>query len=597
MVTYWMAMAKTTNWLKDIESEVRGRATDSVGRSHLVVDYYRIRRLIAYPLPIKDLVIPDFPVTGLPVYPWAIWMLWAYEERVGALGYAAEWFEDEQMRDLAERDLVALAGWSGYRQFDKPDLSLGHAARLMWLALRDWSWLSDDVRAAIHGAMERIISDTLPLAAAHFGPYSSVDDILALDRPGAALHNIPVIGTIGAALAAHELQHLAAAELNGYLTRVTVGLLEWRRRGFAEGVAYDGYVMDFLVHWLETLDADSRRELMDHERFEDFFDESLHLAVPGDVVAVAELGDVEPRHMPFHLSAHAKFLALRSNPRAEWLLRRAPVGALRTDALAALRAVDQSLLSEGEAPQAGFGDAHYAVTLRSGWKADDLAVVASMTTSPMGHLHCDAGSVVIGSRSQWLICDPGYQQYMQRSEREFTLGATAHNSPVINGQHQKVKPAQRAFTHTDEGDGLLCMTLDMSSAHDTGDGAIRSVKRTIWLCNRDWVVVADSISGDSIEKIGYTWHGHPAASWWVEGTVAHVHLDGATLYVSSPGLALDTTMVNRLRGSRGQLSLCAEVARPHPVTWWIFSLNVPRLHTASNDRSQLTVDGRQLICR
>lgn len=582
------------DWVKCIEAEVRGRAADNLGRGHLVVDYYRIRRSIAYPLPLKDLVIPDFPVSGLPVYPWATWMLWAYEERVGSLGYAAEWFKDEDVRAVAERDLLALAGWSGYRQFDKPDLSLGHAARLMWLALRDWTWVADDVRSAIHGAMERIIDDTLPLAAAHFGPYSSVDDILALEKPGAALHNIPVIGTVGAALAAHELNHPAAGELDGYLLRVTEGLLEWRRRGFSEGVCYDGYVMDFLVHWLELVDADSRQKLIGHERFQDFFEESLHLAAPGDAVTMAELGDVEPWHMPFHLSAHAKFLALHPNPRAHWLLQRAAVGALRTDALAALRGAAQSTPQECASPEAGFGDAHYAVTLRSGWDADDLAVAASLTTSPMGHLHCDAGSILIGSHRHWLITDPGYQQYMQRSERDFTLGENAHNCPVINGQQQKIKPAQRSFSHRDEGNGLRRMSLDLSTAYDTDNGAIRSVERTIWLHNRDWVVVADTISGDAVESLAYTWHGHPDAAWWVENTIARIHLGDATLYLSSPGLALDTTMVNRLRGSRGQLSLCAGITHPRPTTWWVFSLNSPLTPAVSDDHSVLTFAGQSL---
>ena len=51
----------------------------------------------------------------------------------------------------------------------------------------------------------------------------------------------------------------------------------------------------------------------------------------------------------------------------------------------------------------------------------------------MGHLQCDTGSLVVGTRGRWVVSDPGYQQYMQKQERVFTLGVSSHNAPVING--------------------------------------------------------------------------------------------------------------------------------------------------------------------
>lgn len=578
------------NWTGKIEEEIRRRAADYGSQDHLIVDYYRIRRRIAYPLPLEDLPIPAFPVSGLPVYPWATWLLWAYEERLECLGYAADWFDDKRAAALAERDLIALAGWSGYRQFEKPDLSLGHAGRVLWLAVTQWKWIDDDTRSAIHAAMERIIADALPLAAAHFGIYREVDDILALDRPGAALHNIPVIGTIGAALAAHELNHSAAAELDGYLKLVTMGLLEWRRRGFAEGVGYDGYVMDFLVHWLGVVDGATRAEIVGHPRFEDLLDESLLLSAPGNPVAVAELGDVEPVHMPFHLSAQAKLQALRPQPQALWLLRNAPVGALRADALAALRELGES--DAGQAPSVGFGDAHYALTLRSGWSAEDVAVVASLTTSPMGHLHCDAGSLVIGRNGHWVISDPGYQQYMQRSERTFTLGPTAHNCPVINSQQQSRKPTRRSYEQGAMDSGVARISIDMTSCYPEVDG-LKLARRTIWQRGRDWIVVADTVVGAAIDKLGYTWHGHPDAAWWVEDGMARIYFPDATLFISSPGLALSTEQVQRIRGSRGQLSLCVDIESPATTTWWIFSFDSQREAQLSADGAALTIDGAE----
>ena len=105
---------------------------------------------------------------------------------------------------------------------------------------------------------------------------------------------------------------------------------------------------------------------------------------------------------------------------------------MRTDALAALHRTES--VAAAAAPRPGAIDAHYAAVLRSGWEADDLAVAVSCSTSPMDHLQTDSGTLVLGTRTHWLIADPGYQQYAPGEERDFTVGATSHNVPLINGQ-------------------------------------------------------------------------------------------------------------------------------------------------------------------
>ncbi len=121
-----------------IVTEIRRRADRYRPQTHLIADYYRIRRKIAYPLPIRRIDLPGLPVPGINAYPWAIWMTWSLEERVLSLGWAGSWFRDEQARRLAVADLDALAEWPCYRQFPMPDLSSGHALRILWLAYTRW---------------------------------------------------------------------------------------------------------------------------------------------------------------------------------------------------------------------------------------------------------------------------------------------------------------------------------------------------------------------------------------------------------------------------------------------------------------------------
>src|SRR5690606_7452461 len=120
-----------------------------------------------------------------------------------------------------------------------------------------------------------------------------------------------------------------------------------------------------------------------------------------------------PVEMPFHLSAQAKLEKLAHDPLRVWHLKRCAPSALRVDALAAMHGW---LPGQGEQPAgAGARETGYAVVLRSGFDADDAAAALSASTSPHGHIHHDGGSVVLGTRGEWLIADPGYQQYMPTS--------------------------------------------------------------------------------------------------------------------------------------------------------------------------------------
>lgn len=54
-----------------IQSEMAQRARRLLPQTHLTADYYRIRRKVAYPLPVQQITLPELPVSGLSSYPWA----------------------------------------------------------------------------------------------------------------------------------------------------------------------------------------------------------------------------------------------------------------------------------------------------------------------------------------------------------------------------------------------------------------------------------------------------------------------------------------------------------------------------------------------
>ncbi|MDA0746859.1 MAG: heparinase II/III family protein [bacterium] len=570
----------------DIESEIRRRADQYLPQTHLIANYYRVRRKVAYPLPIRELYLPSMPMPGI-TYPWATWMTWDLEERIGSLGWAAAWFNDGTARELVIRDLNGLAAWPGYRQHNMPDLSSGHAIRTLWSAYVDWDWLPQQTRSDIQNAFARHIEDTLPLSDEKHGAFESKEDILALDEPHNVLHNIPFIGTVALALAADTLSHPAAPVLNQRLHAVLGAILDLRAEGHSEGVGYDGYIMDFAAVWLRMLPEPDRSPILNHPRFDDLLDESIHLSTPGDISLVAEMSDVEPKEMPFHMCAHAKFYRMAPSPRLAWYLNRVRTDWLRADALAALRPVANDLA--GEPDPAGATDAHYALTLRSGWQPEDLAVAMSATSSPMSHVQKDNGTLVIGTRGKWLISDPGYQQYLKKQERVFTLGATAHNAPVINGKAQEEKLPKRSSSLHNLGNNTCRMDIDLTPCYPK-DLNLKSVSRTVWLSGNNTVVVADRIAGSGIETLSYVWHGNPDAAWWVQDGWAHIYHPDVTLWITSPQTELTDANVDRISGSRGHLSLCAQADPKAPIIWWVFCTGdeQPLINTGKSE-TEITV--------
>jgi hypothetical protein len=547
-----------------IEAEIRRRAKARRDDRYLVVDYYRIRRKLAYRIPVSSLSIPDMTVPTIPDYPWSIWLLWALEERMHALGWAAEWFRQPEFERAAAADLSALASWPRYCQFDRPDLSSAHAGRLLWAAYTTWQWPRSGLREQVRVACSRLVRELLPKVRAHFVELDSVSDILALPAPPAKLANIPVIGTIGAALAAHAAGDPALDSLNRSVAAAFGAILELRKQGFSEGVAYDGYVLDFLADWIGIAPARERETILRHPRFGDFLDESYMLAAPGAMLEVAELSDVEPREMRFHCTAQAKLAPYETNPVRSWYLSLWRPAEMPAAALGAIRNIRAAAAAEPSAVSAL--DAHYALVLRSGWGHDDLAVAVAASNSPMAHVQNDNGSVVIGTRGRWIIADPGYQQYMQDAERDFTLGLAAHNAPVIDGVAQDRKAPKLMLRENRH------ISIELAGCYPSNAG-VESLVRHVWLKDRALVVLADVVRGPGIARLNYHWHGHPEAAWGTSGGWILLHLPQSDLWFTTPQASVSLADVTRHPGSRGQLTLGAAVTPAPVAVWWVFSIS------------------------
>lgn len=567
----------------EIHALLTDRCENALRQTHLVVDYYRIRRKLALPLPVRQITIHRHPLKLPPEgYPWATWMSWALEDRLHTLGWSAHWLDHDEAGDRVAEELRALAQWPQYNQYPKPDLSTGHAVRTMLTALRHWDWLDETTQTAMREGCTRAIAQLIDWYD-HDRPGIMPDDS---QRP--ILHNIPIIGTLVLAAAARYLDHPQHESLHRQARTIVEHLLEQRaKQGFNEGVAYDGYVLDFIGDWLEGEPAEVRRAVLQHTEIDGWVNQSLTLGAPGEVLSVAPIGDVEPYDMPFHITALAK--VARFEPRGDvcWLLREAPLEPLRTETLAHMHRIED--VGEWQPPTGALAG-HYATVLRTGVEAEDVAAIVSTSRSTMGHSHPDAGSIVLGHCGRWWIDDPGYQQYMPTSEREFSIGPAAHNCPRIAGVAQTQRGAARLLRREQVDEQTSHATIDMTAGYelDTLERAVRH----LWLVGREALVVADEIvltaGAEPITELIWHWHGHPDLAWHVEPAHALLYHDASHLWLSAPQMQLDESMVQRQRGSRGQLTLIAPrtVETLQSTTWWLFQFNATPAAPAEVDATQ-----------
>lgn len=538
-------------------------------QTRLLVDYYRIRRKIAFPLPVDKFFEIKIPSKSISGYPWSIWMIWRLEERFHALynGFAIE--KDQACGNLLFRELELFSEWATYNQLkNKPDLSTGHCGRLMYIALNHWKGIPESVREKLKKACANLAEENIPRAETYFKGVTSVDFILNEPSPKDYLHNIGYIGTIGMTLCLKSIGDNRYLKWLETLKTVFRALIIYsREKGYTEGIAYDGYLMDFFMPLVELMTPAEQKELLDNDVVRNIMDQVIHSSVSGDAGCVAELGDVESKEMIFDIAALVKYQKYVATEGFSWYLRNIKADSLNSDAYANL---NELVIKEGSAPKKLAARLPATVAIRSGWSPEDITVVTSACNSKAGHIQHDAGTVVIGTKGAWLISDPGYQQYMESSEREYTLGVKAHNFPVINGKAQSSKNSK--VVALKDGDKPY-VELDISNCYEPG--LVNKVIRKIWIADSNRVVISDTVIADKIDNIQYYWHGHPEGFWFIDEW-AFVQRAGASLWFKRVGAVPRPENLNRLRGSRGSLTLSDQIdGNLTSAVYWVFTTKKP----------------------
>lgn len=570
--------------MRSVDLLVVQRAKQYRESNWLAFRCYRIRRSFSVRLPLASLPDLEPQVRGFSAaYPWQIWCLWALEERINSLAGAAILAGDQDAAEVCARDLDFLAQWPNYPASEKLDLPFGHAVQLMTHAYSRWHWLPKSTRELLRAGLQGAVDEGLGYVSASVGSLLTCDELLKSLEPHRHLHNIPLIAQAALACAAEVIGHPDRVMLSIRFEELFRARLAMVQSGLTEGISYDGYLYNFAFDWLSMQPDETRDSIIGHLGLLDLERQARGLACPGANWQSAEIGDVEPVDMPFVWSALAKLQNLVFSSERESILQSVPPAFFRADGLLARKMLMDSLHGDVEPDQLEKDSSRLkrlpavwvtntAVTLSSGECSSDLSVVVSSCQSPMNHIQADSGTLLIGHAKRWWITDPGYQQYLKTSERTFTLGVDAHNTPVINGFAHLYKRAYLLNSGSVAESDIAYAVFELTACYpDEADADV--VIRTIWRVGKRHVVICDTVVCPSSCPISYSWHADQELYWGQEaGAVSLYDSESSeTLWVRSGCRALSLADQQRLRGSRGPCTLQVKSSSNVKHHWWCFS--------------------------
>ncbi|MCA1033607.1 heparinase II/III family protein [Bacillus infantis] len=233
--------------------------------------------------------------------------------------------------------------------------------------------------------------------------------------------------------------------------------------------------------------AAGREDLLQHPFFQFLPDIFLYMLGTGDKPGFVNFSDSFYSLDVFYVMS---ILASSTNhPAASWYIHRYPEKKL--DIL-----LDLKRIPAPQSPEEYYGSRLHKVfpgigwaSLRSGWGKDDYFLAFASSPSGKDHNHFDQNNFIFHSAGEWLITNPGYQDYVEGPRREFTLGTIGHNSMLADGQGQIHRgKGMLADWYTSEQFSLIA-----GEAAGAYDERISEWKRKIFYIDNRYYVLVDKV--------------------------------------------------------------------------------------------------------
>ncbi|MEI4768455.1 heparinase II/III family protein [Psychrobacillus sp. FJAT-51614] len=136
-------------------------------------------------------------------------------------------------------------------------------------------------------------------------------------------------------------------------------------------------------------------------------------------------------------------------------------------------------------------------SLRSGWKDKDHFLAFNSSQSAKDHNHFDQNNFVLHVAGEWLITNPGYQDYVEGSRRDFTIGTVGHNSMLVDGVGQS-KMGKSKFINWYTSQNFTYVIGDATNAYDE---SILKWERKIFHIDKSFYILVDKVMKKNEENI------------------------------------------------------------------------------------------------
>ncbi|UTE77426.1 heparinase II/III-family protein [Rossellomorea sp. KS-H15a] len=140
---------------------------------------------------------------------------------------------------------------------------------------------------------------------------------------------------------------------------------------------------------------------------------------------------------------------------------------------------------------------------RNGWNEDDHLLAFNASESAKDHNHFDQNNFILHVAGEWLITNPGYQDYVEGPRRDFTLGTIGHNSLLVNGKGQVARGKSRFVDwHTSENFSFV-----VGDASDAYHSSVSKWERAVVHVDQRYFVLIDKvIKKDKNSNLSFLFH-------------------------------------------------------------------------------------------
>lgn len=141
--------------------------------------------------------------------------------------------------------------------------------------------------------------------------------------------------------------------------------------------------------------------------------------------------------------------------------------------------------------------------LRSGWKDHDHFLAFNSSQSAKNHNHFDQNNFILHVAGEWLITNPGYQDYVEGPRRDFTIGTIGHNSMLVNGNGQS-QLGKSKFIDWYTSDNYSFVSGEAANAYD--NSISQWERKIVHIDNRYYLIIDKVVKENPDSVLSFLFH-------------------------------------------------------------------------------------------